>query len=133
MSILGDMSSIDETVKRGKSGETCCSVTACHLLSAQTTLSIVDCKSQEEQVLLCSRQSCAVGEQRTTRAEACRRAAGCWLWNMSQSGCTSAAMNTLLPALMATCVVCEAGSRGQKSSEDLASAVSVILRSSGGC
>ena len=36
-------------------------------------------------------------------------------------------MNTELPALMATCVVCDAGSRGQKSSDDLASAVSVIL------
>ena len=66
--------------------------------------------------------------QRTTRAVACSRAAGCWLWNMSQSGCTSAAMNTELPAFMATCVVCEAGSRGQKSSLDLASAVSVILQ-----
>ena len=37
-------------------------------------------------------------------------------------------MNTELPAFMATCVVCEAGSRGQKSSLDLASAVSVILQ-----
>ena len=36
-------------------------------------------------------------------------------------------MNTELPALMATCVVWDATSLGQKSSEDLASAVSVIL------
>jgi hypothetical protein len=47
---------------------------------------------------------------------------------MSQSGCTSGAMKSELSALTATCVVCEAGSRGQKSSEARASAVSVILR-----
>lgn len=39
-------------------------------------------------------------------------------------------MNTELPALMAMCVVWDAVSLGQKSSEDLASAVSVILQSS---
>jgi hypothetical protein len=36
-------------------------------------------------------------------------------------------MNRELSALTATWVVCEAGSRGQKSSEERASAVSAIL------
>ena len=64
---------------------------------------------------------------RTTRARACIRAAGCCEWNMSQSGCTSGDMNSELSAFTATCVVCDAGSRGQKSSDDRASAVSDIL------
>ena len=46
---------------------------------------------------------------------------------MSQSGCTSALMNSELMAFTATCVVCEAGSRGQKSSDERASTVSFSL------
>ena len=41
-----------------------------------------------------------LGPSRSThRAIACRRAAGCLEWNMSQSGCSSADRNT--------CAVCE--------------------------
>ena len=46
---------------------------------------------------------------------------------MSQSGCTSGDMNSELSAFTATCVVCDAVSRGQKSSDDRASTVSAIL------
>ena len=64
----------------------------------------------------------------TTLAVACRRPAGCSEWNMSQSGCTKTPMNRLLYAFTATCVVWEAGSLGQKSSEDLAMTVFSILQ-----
>jgi hypothetical protein len=46
---------------------------------------------------------------------------------MSQSGWRMGARNKELKAFTATWVVCEAGSRGQKSSLDRTTAVSVIL------
>jgi hypothetical protein len=42
-------------------------------------------------------------------------------WNMSQSGCINSPRNTVLYATDAICIVCEAGSLGQKSSEALTS------------
>lgn len=49
---------------------------------------------------------------RAHRAVACRRAAECLEWNMSQSGVSSAPMKRLLYAHAAMCGVLDAGSRG---------------------
>lgn len=42
---------------------------------------------------------------------------------MSQSGCMNSPRKTVLYATDATCIVCEAGSLGQKSSEALTTAL----------
>ena len=57
------------------------------------------------------------GPPLTTRAAACRRAAGWREWNMSQSGVARGPRKAELKAHTATCAVGEAGSAGQKSSD----------------
>lgn len=44
-------------------------------------------------------------------------------WNISQSGCMNSPRKTVLYATDAMCIVCDAGSLGQKSSEALTTAV----------
>lgn len=73
------------------------------------------------------RLCCNGKEGRTILAVACSKAAGWREWNISQSGCTTAPMNKLLYAFTPTWVVWEAGSWGQKSSDDLATTVFSIL------
>lgn len=49
-------------------------------------------------------------------------------WNISQSGCMNSPRKTVLYATDAMCIVCDAGSLGQKSSEALTTAVLFELK-----